>query len=148
MEANLWLIWAIIAAVFIVGEILTMGFFLLWFGVGAAVAALAALLGLSLKWQLALFVIVSFFLFTISRKFAERFSKEQPPGIGADRFIGKECTVLDEINNAENRGRVRMVREEWRAESEDGSIIPKGTMVVVVRLDGTQLVVKSVMEGE
>jgi membrane protein implicated in regulation of membrane protease activity len=30
-----WIIWLIVAALFLVGEVLTTGFFLLWFGVGA-----------------------------------------------------------------------------------------------------------------
>jgi membrane protein implicated in regulation of membrane protease activity len=148
MFSNYWWVWAIIAALFIVGEILTFGFFLLWFGVGAIVAGVAALLGVALAWQLAIFIVVSFVLFAVSRKFAERFSKEQPPGIGADRFIGKTCVVLVEINNDANTGRVRLVREEWRAESDDGSIIPVDTKVVVVRIHGTQLVVKRATEGE
>ena len=99
MGIEIWWIWMIIAAIFIVGEIFTMGFFLLWFGVGAAIAGILAILGLGIGWQLGAFVIISGVLFVVSRRFAERFSKKQPPGIGADRFIGKECIVLEEIDN-------------------------------------------------
>lgn len=148
MFSNYWWVWAIIAAVFIVGEILTFGFFLLWFGVGAIVAGVAALLGAGVAWQLGIFIVVSFGLFAVSRKFAEKFSREQPPGIGADRFIGKTGVVLAEINNDNNTGRVRLVREEWRAESDDGSVIPTGQKVTVIRINGTQLVVQRVLEGE
>ena len=44
MEVKAWMIWMIFAAVFIVGEMFTAGFFLLWFGIGAGVAGLLALL--------------------------------------------------------------------------------------------------------
>jgi membrane protein implicated in regulation of membrane protease activity len=144
MVFKIWWIWMIIAAFFVVGEIFTAGFFLLWFGVGAAVAGVLALLGLSFGWQLAAFAVVSLVLFASSRRFAERFSKKQPPGIGADRFIGKQGIVLDAIDNVENVGRVRLDKEEWRADSETGTIIPAGTQVEVVRLDGTHLVVKTI----
>jgi membrane protein implicated in regulation of membrane protease activity len=144
MVIKIWWIWMIIAAIFVVGEIFTAGFFLLWFGVGAAVAGILALLGLSFGWQLAAFAVVSLVLFASSRRFAERFSKKQPPGIGADRFIGKQGMVLEDIDNAENIGRVRLDKEEWRADSETGVIIPAGTQVEVVRLDGTHLVVKTI----
>jgi membrane protein implicated in regulation of membrane protease activity len=96
---------------------------------------------------LAVFAVVSLVLFASSRRFAERFSKKQPPGIGADRFIGKKGIVLEDVNNVENVGRVRLDKEEWRADSETGAIIAAGTQVEVVRLDGTHLVVKT-MEKE
>jgi membrane protein implicated in regulation of membrane protease activity len=144
MVIKIWWIWMIIAAIFVVGEIFTAGFFLLWFGVGAAVAGILALLGLSFGWQLAAFAVVSLVLFASSRRFAERFSKKQPPGIGADRFIGKQGVVLDNINNVENVGRVRLDKEEWRADSESDDVIPAGTQVEVVRMDGTHLVVKTI----
>jgi membrane protein implicated in regulation of membrane protease activity len=144
MVIKIWWIWMIIAAFFVVGEIFTAGFFLLWFGVGAAVAGILALLGLGFGWQLAAFAVVSLVLFASSRRFAERFSRKQPPGIGADRFIGKQGIVLEDIDNVENVGRVRLDKEEWRADSETGAIIPAGIQVEVVRLDGTHLVVKTI----
>jgi membrane protein implicated in regulation of membrane protease activity len=144
MVIKIWWIWMIIAALFVVGEIFTAGFFLLWFGVGAVVAGVLALLGLSFGWQLAAFAVVSLVLFASSRRFAERFSKKQPPGIGADRFIGKQGIVLEDVDNATNVGRVRLDKEEWRADSETGEKIPAGIQVEVVRLDGTHLVVKTI----
>lgn len=148
MESNHWWVWMIIAAFFVVGEIFTAGFFLLCFGIGAAAAGFIALFGLGMVWQLSAFVIVSFVLFAVSRKFANRISKEQPPGIGADRFVGKECVVLEQINNLDNTGRVRMGKEEWRAESDTGDNISAGVKVVVTHLSGTHLVVKPIGEGD
>lgn len=142
MSGNLWWIWIILAALFVVGEIFTTAFFLLWFGVGAAAAGVLALAGVGFGLQLAVFIVVSLALFAASRKFAERFTKKQPPGIGADRFIGEPCIVLEEIDNARYTGRVRMDREEWRAESETGEVVPVGRRVVVVRITGTHLVVR------
>jgi membrane protein implicated in regulation of membrane protease activity len=145
---NYWWAWMILAALFIVGEIFTAGFFLLPIGIGAAIAGLVALLGGNTIWQLVVFVVASFILFLVSRRFAQKVTKEQPPGIGADRFIGEECVVLENIDNLSDTGRVRMGKEEWRAESDSGSEITKGTKVTVVRLSGTHLVVKPVEEGE
>ena len=142
MNIDLWIVWLILAAIFIVGEIFTAGFFILWFGLGAAAAALLAFLDVSAGWQLAAFIVVSLTLFLASRKFALKVTKEQPPGIGADRFLEKECIVLEEIDNIRNSGRVRLKAEEWRAQSEDGNIIPAQSKVQVVRVDGTHLIVK------
>ncbi|MBN1482363.1 NfeD family protein [candidate division KSB1 bacterium] len=140
---SIWLIWMILAAMFIVGEIFTAGFFIMWFGIGAAVAGILALLGADPGWQLAAFVLVSLVLVLVSRKFANKITKEQPPGIGASRFVGKQGVVLEEIDNAKGTGRIRMDREEWRAESEDGHILPAGERVVTVKIEGTHLIVKS-----
>lgn len=148
MEFEIWWIWMAIAALFIVGEIFTQGFFLLWFGIGAALAGLLAILGLGVGWQLGAFVVVSGVLFAISRRFAEKVSKKQPPGIGADRFVGLQGIVLEEIDNVKNTGRVRVQKDEWRADSETEELIPEGAQVVVTRMDGTHLIVRIKKEEE
>ncbi len=147
MPGNFWWIWLVIAAFFIIAEVFSTGFFILWFGIGAAVAGILALLGVSIVWQWVAFVIVSGVLFIVSRRFAERFTKKQPPGIGADRFVGKIGIVLEEISNVENVGRVRIDKDVWRADSETDVAIPKGTKVIVTRLDGTHLVVRVHTQG-
>ena len=148
MTLGIWLVWMVIAAAFIIGEIFTLGFFLLWFGVGAAVAGILAMFGLGGSWQWGAFAVVSGVLFVLSRRFAEWFSKKQPPGIGADRFVNKEGVVLEEVDNIKNSGRIRMGKEEWRAESDTGEVIPVGKMVEVTKLVGTHVVVKTLKEGE
>ncbi len=142
MPDNIWWIWMILAAVFVIAEIFTAGFFLLWFGVGAAVAGVLAFLGLGPAWQWGSFVVVSGVLFALSRRFADRFTKKQPPGIGADRFIGKRGVVLEEVDDVKSTGRARIDKEEWRADSADRETIPEGTRVEVVRLEGTHVVVR------
>jgi membrane protein implicated in regulation of membrane protease activity len=148
MAIKIWWIWMIIAAFFLIAEIFTMGFFLLWFGVGAAVAGVLALLGVGVGWQLAAFVLLSGVLFAASRRFAERFSKKQPVGIGADRMVGSEGVVLEEIDNMKNTGRVRVKKDEWRADSESGEVIPERARITVTRMDGTHLIVRVKKEEE
>ena len=148
MHFQTWWIWMALAAIFIVAEIFTAGFFIFWFGIGAAVAGVLAIIGLGAGWQWGSFVVVTGVLLAVSKKFADRFTKKQPPGIGADRFVGKVGIVLEEIDNEKDTGRVRMDKEEWRAESEGSEIIPPGTRVRVTRLDGVHLVVTSSKEGE
>jgi len=148
VEFKIWMAWMIFAAACIIGEIFTAGFFLFWFGIGALVAGVLAILGLSAGWQWGAFIVISGVLFAVSRRLADRMTKKQPPGIGADRAIGKEGLVLEIIDNIKNSGRVRLDKEEWRAESETGDVIAKGERVIVIRLDGTHLVVKPVTKGE
>ncbi len=148
MTIELWWIWMAIAAVFVVGEIFTAGFFLLWFGIGAAVAGTLAILGFRAGWQWAAFIVVSGVLFVTSRRFAERFSKKQPPGIGADRVIGKKGVVLEEVDDIKGTGRVRLGKEEWKADSDTGEVIPVGKRIKVTKVVGTHLVIKTLKEEE
>jgi membrane protein implicated in regulation of membrane protease activity len=148
MGIKIWWVWMAIAAFFVVAEIFHMGFFLLWFGVGAAVAGILALVGLGPGWQLGSFVVISAVLFAVSRSFAERFTKKQPPGVGADRFVQQKGVVIEQIDNFKNTGRVRIGKDEWRADSQTDEVIPEGKTVEVTRVDGTHLVVKIVKEGE
>lgn len=148
MELQIWWIWMILAVILIVGEIFTAGFFIIWFGIGAAAAGVCAMFGFGTGWQWSVFIIVSGILLAVSRKFADRFTKEQPPGIGANRLMSKTATVIQEINNSENSGRVRLEKEEWRAESENDEVIPKNQKVKIIRVEGTHLIVKSLTEGD
>jgi membrane protein implicated in regulation of membrane protease activity len=147
MSTIAW-IWFILAAIFIVGEIFSAAFFLLWFGVGAAAAGALALFGVGFGIQLIVFIALSLVLFLVSRRFADRVTKAQPPGIGADRVTGQKCVVIVEIDNAKNQGRVRMGQEDWRAESATGEVLSSGTRVLVTGTSGTRLVVKRSSEGE
>ena len=147
MHIEIWWIWLAFAAILVIGEIFTEGFFLFCFGTGALVAAILALIGLGPAWQWIAFIIISGVLFLVARRFADRLTKKQPPGIGADRMIGKDAVVLESIDNDSGRGSVRVMKEEWKAESESGETIPKGTKVIVVRIDGTHLIVKLKEKG-
>jgi membrane protein implicated in regulation of membrane protease activity len=146
MEIKMWWIWMILAAACIIGEIFTAGFFLLWFGIGALVAGLLALLNLGAVWQWGAFIVISGVLFALSRKFSDRFTGKQPTGVGADRTVGRKGLVLETIDHIKNTGRVRLDKEEWRAESDTGEKIPKGSTIEVTRLDGVHLVVKKIEE--
>ncbi len=136
------IVWVVLAVVFLVGEIFTAGFFLACFAVGATAAAVLAVLGVRLPWQLAAFVFLSAAAVAGSRRFAERVTGSQPVGVAADRVLGKRAVVLEAIDPLTGTGRVRVEREEWRAEAEDGGSVPAGAEVEVLAVEGAHLVVR------
>lgn len=144
MELQIWWIWMILSAVFLIAEIVTAGFFLLWFCIGSAVAGVLALLNVGTPAQLTVFILVSGILFVLSRRFADLVTVKQPPGIGADRFVDQKGMVLVTIDNTTNIGKVRIGQDEWAAKSLDDSIIQKGTIIKVIRIDGTRAIVESI----
>jgi membrane protein implicated in regulation of membrane protease activity len=136
--------WLILALIFFVGELLTAGFFLVAFGIGAALAAVAALLGVDIIWQLALFVGVSALTVFSLRRFADSVSpKQQSSQVGIDRVLGKKAIVVETIDAINGTGIVRVDAEEWRALPEDESqIIPEKSSVEVLKVKGTRLIVR------
>ncbi len=137
-----WLIWIIFAAILLVAEIFTAGFFLMWFSVAAGVAGLLALAGLGLAVQWAAFVVLSVVLVIASRPLADKMAGKQPPGVGADRYIDCAGIVIEQIDPEKGTGLVRVKGDEWRAESSDGTTLPEGTKIQVIAVDGTRLVVR------
>jgi membrane protein implicated in regulation of membrane protease activity len=136
--------WLILALVFFVGELLTAGFFLVAFGIGAALAAVAAFAGLDILWQLGIFVVVSAIAVFSLRRFADSVSPtRQRAQVGIDRVLGKKAVVIESINALNGTGIVRVDAEEWRALPEDRTqIIPEKSTVEVLEVDGTRLIVR------
>ncbi|HOX28520.1 MAG TPA: NfeD family protein [bacterium] len=138
-----WVIWVILAAILVIAEIFTAGFFIMFFGLGALPAAAAAYFGAPIFWQLMIFIISSSLLLAFARKFALKVTAGAPANIGANRMTGSSGIVLEEINPTTATGLVRIDREEWRAESEGGAVIEPGEWVEVIRVEGTRVVVRS-----
>ena len=82
--------WVILSVILIVGEIFTVGFFLLPFGVGAAVAAIASWLGLGVVGQWIVFLVVSVPLLLLLKRFADRVTRHREPlNVASDRAVGQ-----------------------------------------------------------
>lgn len=148
-ELSWFWFWVILAAFLIVGEIFTTGFFLLPFGVGAAATALAAWFGLGPVGQWIVFLAVSIPLLLLLKRFADRVTKTREPlQVASDRAVGKTGVVLETVLPHGAGGRVRVGLEEWRAEPDTQSEIPEGTVIEVLRVDGTHLVVRPESAGK
>jgi membrane protein implicated in regulation of membrane protease activity len=138
-----WIIWLIAGVVAGVGEILTMGFFLAPFAVGAFGAMIAALVGGGGAIQLIVFAVLTLACFGMVRPIARR-HMYTPPQIrtGAAALIGRNAIVLDRIANDEGVGSVRLEGEVWTARSYDEDHeIPAGTKVQVVEIRGATAIV-------
>ncbi|MCR5013290.1 MAG: NfeD family protein [Bacteroidales bacterium] len=137
-------IWLIAAIVLVIIEILTAGFGVICFAIGALFSALTDYLGASLVWQLVVFAAVSllafFFLRPVFLRFLDRKTKDVKTN--ADALIGKTAIVSETIDATANTGRVAIDGDDWKAVSEDGSVIEKGQKVHVVNRDSIILTVK------
>jgi membrane protein implicated in regulation of membrane protease activity len=138
-----WLLWLILAVVFGVGEIATLGFFLAPFAGGAAIAALVSAAGMPFVGSLAVFLVVSVVLLSALRPLA-RSHRRMPPQIrtGTAALVGKNATVLERIANSEGVGCVRIDGEVWTARSYmDDETYEAGAQVQVVEIRGATALV-------
>lgn len=138
----IWAFWLGLALLLFAAEILTTGFFLFPFGIGAAAAAVANFLGFPLLWQWASFLAFSAVCLVFSRRLARAF--ERSPGLraGADRLIGMEGIVTETIDPDRNEGAVRVDNESWRAEPAERNTILRGTRVTVLAIRGARILVR------
>ncbi len=143
-ENWVWILWTILGVVLVIAEVFTPGFVLLWFGVGALVAALAAFLGAGLAAQFILFIVVSTALTALSRTiFVNYFTRsDEPEGLrtGAAALPGQVGTVVTSSQGALNEGAVKVFGSVWTAYPAEGEPpLEAGDRVVVERLQGASI---------
>jgi len=139
---DIWFwIWVVLAAVLLVAEIFTAGFFMLPFGVAAAIAAVLNFFGMPLVWQFVSFIVISVVLFISLRRFADHITHEPPVKTGANRLVGKTGLVVEEIVPNTHTGQIRIEREDWRADAPGHPAVAVGTHVTVIAVEGSHLVV-------
>lgn len=145
-------IWLAATVLLAAGELAVPGtFFLLSFALGAAVATVVAFADASLVVQWVCFLVGSAIglalLVPLGRRLARTETDEAAEG--ASRWVGRVAEVLEEIPAGPHAtGRVRVERDEWRAESDDDRPIPAGAHVEVIAVRGTRLVVAPLVQHD
>lgn len=138
-----WILWVIAACVFGVGEMLTNGFFLAPFALGAALAAVVDAAGAGQLPAWIVFIVGSLVTLGVVRPIA-RAHMRTPPQIrtGAAALVGKQAIVLERIVNDEGVGCIRVDGEVWTARSYDHEQpIDAGARVVIIEIKGATALV-------
>ncbi len=138
-----WVFWIIVAGVFGIGEMLTTSFFLAPFALGAGLAAVVDVAGASELASWIVFVVASLMTLAFVRPIARAHLKV-PPQIrtGTAALIGKQAMVLEEINNHQGVGCVKIEGEVWTARAyDDDEVIEQGKQVHVIEIRGATALV-------
>ena len=139
----MWIGWLIIAGICFVIEIYTVGFFVFWFGVGALFALLVSLFTDSLFIQAIVFVISSSLLLLLTKPIMKKFGKDtKTTPTNVYGIIGKEGFVIEDIENMNCSGKIKVNGEVWSATSSDD--LKKDTKVKVVNVHGVKAEVKAI----
>lgn len=139
---NMTLFWLIAFVVLLIVEGIVPGLVSIWFAAGALAALLVSLFSDLLWLQILVFLAVSLVLLVLTRPLAKKYVNSRVTPTNADRIVGSDCVVVEEIDNLRGVGAVSADGKVWtaRMDTVDGKA-PKGAIVKVVRIEGVRLIV-------
>ncbi|MEW6524421.1 MAG: NfeD family protein [Bacillota bacterium] len=137
-----WVFWLMFGTVLMLLEILTHGFLVMWFGLGALAAAVPAYLGAGFATQTLTFTVVSTIGVAATRRFAKRVLEGAVTRTAYEALPGKMARVIGTIPASTGIGLVKVLGEEWSALAETDRDILRGEQVEVLSVSGVHLVVR------
>ena len=140
----MWQAWLIIAGLFFVGEIATVGFLIFWFGVGALIAMLVSFFTSNIIIQTTIFVISSTILIFATKPFVKKFADVKKTNTNVYSIIGKRALVIKTIDPIHSVGQIKINGEVWTAESENNQVIDEGSEVEILEIKGVKAIVKPI----
>ena len=139
-------IWLGLVIFFLVIEIATLGLTTIWFAGGSLAAFFLNLADVPVLWQVITAILVSFLLMLTIRPFANRRMNGKRTKTNADRLEGMEAFVKETIDNVNGTGCISVEGLEWmaRTDQNDKRIIPEGTLIRILRVEGAKVIVEPV----
>lgn len=138
--------WLVVMGVLLLVEAAVPGLVSIWFAIGALAATIASACGAGGPVQIVLFVLVSLTALVVTRPLVKKYVNAKVQHTNADRIIGQECVVTATVDNLAGTGEITVDGKHWTARSVDQSVLPKGTLVTVERIEGVKAIVK-ILEG-
>lgn len=140
----MWQFWLILAGAFVILEIATMGFLVFWFAVGALAALVVSFFIKSILIQSIVFLVVSTILLFATKPLVNKIMpKDSFIKTNSYSIEGKVGRVTIDIEPIEGKGQVKVGGESWSAKSADDTYIPKDTEVIVEKIEGVKVIVKT-----
>ena len=138
----MWQFWLIVAGIFFIGEIFTLGFLIFWFGIGALFAMITSLFTTNIIIQTTVFLISSSILIFATKPLVKKFADVKKTNTNAFSIIGKKAIVIKEINSINSLGQIKLNGEVWSAETENNEIIKEGSEVEILKINGVKAIVR------
>ena len=135
-------VWLGLIVAFIAVEAATVTLVSIWFIGGAVAGLVCAILDVSALLQWTVFIAVSAGLLALLRPVLKKYLRVKPTRTNADRLVGQEALVTEQIDNLRETGAIRINGMLWTAKSADDTQIPIGTRVVIERIEGAKVYVK------
>lgn len=144
---NWVLIWLGVLILAALVEVFSVQLLAIWFCFGALVSMIAAYFGLDPMWQIVLFLVVSIILILSTRRVVKKILTPKLQRTNADRLIGMECVVTENIDNIEGKGAAKVSGQDWTARAvRDDIKLYIGDKAVIREISGVKLIVEPVNE--
>lgn len=141
----IWAIWLIISGIFLLFEIFTVSFLMLWPGVGALLAFITSLFTPNLGIQIGVFAVSTIILILLTKPLTQKLFKTKDTSMNNNAMIGKKGIVIKSIESSEQKGQVKVDGELWSAIiSDEDSPIDEGETIIVEEIEGVKLKVKKI----
>ncbi len=139
---HLWQFLGALGIAFLILEMFTPSMFFLNFALAGFICAAISVFYKSIYGLVIIFFILSFLSFVFLRPIIiKKFNKETETGINS-KYIGQVVKIDDEINAS--GGVISIYGERWEARSDDGSVIPAGSDVKIVRNESIIMYVEKI----
>ncbi len=138
----MWQIWLIMAGICLIIEIMTVGFLIFWFAIGALLAMVVSFFTNNVIMQTSVFVISSTILIFATKPFVKKFaSNKNAIQTNVYSTVGKIGIVTKDIDSLQSLGQVKVGGEVWSAIGLDDMNIPQGTEVEIKEIKGVKAIV-------
>lgn len=137
--------WIVIIVVAFIIEINTLDLVSIWFSLGAIIAFIAALMGLSEMAQMWIFIGSTVILLMLTRPLAKKYMSKNTVKTNADRLVGRIARVTKEIEVGD-RGEVKIEGKFWLAFSKETSKFEIDEKCRVLAIEGVKLLVGKIEE--
>lgn len=134
--------WLGAIVLFAIIEALTVGIVSIWFCIGSLGALIAAALGASVTVQIFVFLALSVAALIATRPLIKKKLLLKTTPTNFDMLIGESGITEEIVNNIDGTGAVKIQGKVWSAKSDDGEVIPTGSIVTVLRIEGVKLIVR------
>jgi membrane protein implicated in regulation of membrane protease activity len=145
LAQHLWQMWAVIAVVCLILELMAGDFFIICFSIGAVFTAFVAAVGGGIYLQLLTFAVFSLISLFWVRPFAKRYLRkgEDTRVSNADALLGRQGRVVETVK-ADGFGRVQIDGDIWKTVTNEVQDIPEGSNVRVVGRESTIITVETI----
>ena len=142
MDQSGWLVWIGLMVLFGIVEASTVNMVSVWFVGGSLVGLIVNLLGGNVWLQIGAFLVVSGGLLACLRPFVKKYVTPKKTATNADMVLGRTAYLTEAVDNLRGTGALKLDGKEWTVRSTDESVLPEGTLVKIVKLEGVKLYVE------
>ena len=139
--------WIVVLAAALILEAATFALVSIWFALGAVGALIAASMGVPIIWHFVIFEFLAGLLLVFTRPLLKKLFPSKFIPTNSELEVGKTAVVIETIDNASGKGRVRLGGVNWAAVSAAGDSIAEGEVVRVKEVSSAKLIVEREMSS-